>query len=102
MTTHEGPGIRAIAPDPDGVAIVLREERWGHIIANHPEVRPLQVSVMEAVSSPSHRRPGPSLGEVWFYLELPASAPAHWLKVVVRYDQREGWIVTAFLRRSMP
>jgi hypothetical protein len=102
VTAEEAAGVRATVSDPDGVSVVLREERWGHIVAGHPELGPLEAQLLQAVAAPAHRRPGRSLGETWFYYELAPSSPSRWLKVVVRYKEREGWIVTAFLRRSMP
>lgn len=55
-----------------------------------------------AVEGPSRDVPGRDADERWLYLSLE-SAPAPWLKVVVRYgEQGEGRVVTAFLRRKMP
>jgi hypothetical protein len=102
MTEEGQPGIRATVADPDGVEVVLREERWAHITAGHPELGRLESAVLRAVSSPTETLIGRSSGESWFYLDLGRHAPAGWLKVVVRYGQQGGWIVTAFLRRSMP
>ena len=96
------PGVRATAVDPDGRTVVLREERWRHIVNGHPELRSLERKIIEAVERPTVRRPGRSHSETWHYLELRPPRPAPWLKVVVRYGAQEGLVVTAFLRRSMP
>jgi hypothetical protein len=102
MTEQGPPGIRSTVADPDEVEVVLREERWAHITVGHPELARLESAVLRAVSSPTKTPTGRSSGESWFYLDLGRRAPARWLKVVVRYGQQDGWIVTAFLRRSMP
>jgi hypothetical protein len=87
--------------DPDGRAVELTDERWAHITGGHPELARLREKVLETVRAPSRRKPGPTLGEEWFYQE--GVGPSRWLKVVVPYESTErGWIVTAFARRHMP
>jgi hypothetical protein len=44
--------------DPDGRTVVLREERWRHIVTGHPEVQSLEAAVMRAVEQPTSRVPG--------------------------------------------
>lgn len=102
MTEPRSAANRATVVDPDGLHVVLRQERWAHITSGHPELASLEPAVLRAVSNPSRRLPGRALGESWFYLDLGGRGPAQWLKVVVRYERRDGWIATAFLRRSMP
>ena len=80
----------------------MRVERWAHIVAGHPELRVLEEQVRQAIESPTRRLAGRSPDEFWFYLELIPPVPTRWLKVVVRYGQQENWIMTAFLRRSLP
>jgi hypothetical protein len=87
--------------DPDRRTVELSEERWAHITEGHPELARLRDEVLETVRTPSQRRPGPAVGEEWFYRE--GVGPSQWLKVVVRYEAIDrGWIVTAFARRRMP
>ena len=95
-------GIRATVRDPDGVEVVLRDERWAHIIGGHPELVGFEASILAAISAPSVRRPGRDPDERWYYVEPRPPSPSRWLKVVVRYGPHGGWIVTAFLRRRMP
>jgi hypothetical protein len=78
----------------------LTDERWQHICNGHPELAPRQRHVMAAVSNPDHRRAGRWPDEAWFY--LATTYPSQWLKVVVRYEQGRGRIITAFPRRSLP
>ncbi len=55
---------------------------------------------MTAVREPTRRSGGRSSNEEWFFLE--GAGPARWLQVVVHYEGGEGWIATAFPRRSLP
>jgi YD repeat-containing protein len=61
--------VLASTLDPDGRPVDLTEERWQHIVAGHPELRPHLQSVMAAVRNPDRRMAGRSAAEEWFYLE---------------------------------
>jgi hypothetical protein len=78
----------------------MTENRWTLIIDRHPEIEPHQRRLTEAVAKPDRWRLGSGRDEEWFY--LADAGPSRWLKVVVRYEGQEGWIVTAFARRSFP
>ncbi len=88
--------------DPDGRRVALTAERWGHIIRadGHPELAHHQVHVLGCVRSPDRRLAGRRSGEEWFY--AAGRGPSRWLKVVVRYEQDCGAILTSFPRRSYP
>ena len=86
--------------DPDGRRVELTDERWDHILREHPELRGLRPVVLDAVQTPSHRLPGQAANEEWFL--LGSVGPSRWLHVVVAYGEDRGWIVTAFARRSFP
>jgi hypothetical protein len=90
------------ATDPDGTTVVLRAGTWTHIVRRHPELEGSGEEIQRALTSPTHRRPGREPDETWFYLALQPESLAPWLKVVVRYGEGSGQVVTAFLRRSMP
>lgn len=91
----------AIVTDPNGRSVHLTEERWGHIVTGHPELESHLADILTVVRKPQHRLQGRSEGEEWLYLD--GLGPSRWLKVVVRYGESgDGWIVTAFARRSMP
>jgi hypothetical protein len=98
--------VLATVIDVDGRAVELTEERWAHIVgaeppgAGHPELAQHLDPVLRAVQAPDHRLAGRRDGEEWFYRE--GAGPSRYLKVVVAYDGREGRIITAFGRRSMP
>jgi hypothetical protein len=86
--------------DPDGRPVDLTEDRWRHIVAGHPDLRPYLRSILDAVRHPDRRVPGRGADEEWFY--LADAGPSRWLKVVVHFESGRGRIVTAFARRSMP
>jgi UDP-N-acetylmuramoylalanine--D-glutamate ligase len=93
-------GTRAAVSDPDGRAVELTVERWGHIVERHPEIQTLDQVVLDAVRSPAYRVGGRLANEEWYYVKT--DVPSKWLKVVVAYAEGRGHIVTAYARRSMP
>jgi hypothetical protein len=92
--------IRAALNDPDGRLVELTEERWGHIVERHPEIKALDQIVLQAVRAPDHRVAGKLANEEWYYVRT--DTPSNWLKAVVAYAEERGHIVTAYPRRSMP
>ena len=86
--------------DPDRRRVELAAERWGHILAGHPELARHLASVTEAVREPDRRTAGQDENEEWFYLQ--DAGPSRWRKVVVHHEGGRGRIVTPFGRRSMP
>jgi len=52
------------------------------------------------VREPDARSSGRQSNEEWFF--LAAVGPSRWLQVVVAYEKRRGWIVTAFGQRRDP
>lgn len=108
QTVQNGVAVAVLATviDVDGRSVELTEERWAHIVgaephrAGHPELSQHLDAVLRAVQAPDHRLAGRREGEEWFYLE--GAGPSRFVKVVVAYDGREGRIITAFGRRSMP
>jgi hypothetical protein len=90
--------VVATAVDPQSRPVELTADRWRHIVDGHPELAPYLQQVMDAVSTPTHQRPGRWPDEVWFY--LATKQPSQWLKAVVRYEAGRGRIITAFARRA--
>ena len=86
--------------DPSGRRVELDEERWQHIVQQHPRMARYVRSVMAAIRDPDRILPGDEPGEEFFYLE--GEGPSRWLKVVVHFEEEEGRIITAFPRSSMP
>jgi hypothetical protein len=95
-----GVTVRAAITDFKGRTVELTEERWGHIVERHPEIQPLDQSVIQAIEAPDRHLSGRLANEEWFYLKT--ERPSNWLKVVVAYVEGRGQIITAFARRSLP
>jgi hypothetical protein len=83
----------------DGRLVVLRADRWRHIVDGHPELAEHRELVLSAVEGPSATRVGRRAGETWFYGQ---GGPSRFLKVVVHWTDDRGAIVTAFARRRLP
>ena len=81
-----------VVPSPTGVPIRLTEERWAHIVEDHPELTGLQLDVLEAVETPD-RVVGGTTGEL---LALKEREPGSWLVVAYRELNGDGFIITAF------
>ena len=92
--------VHAAIRDPDGRTVELTEERWGHIVERHPEIRTLDQTALQTVQAPQHRITGRLVNEEWYYIKT--DTPSNWLKVVVAYAGERGHIVTAYPRRSKP
>jgi hypothetical protein len=86
--------------DPDGRRIVLVEERWRHVVERHPDLTAQVDATLAAVRAPDVRVPGREEGEQWFFRQVSGRLP--WLQVVVHYERGEGWITTAFRRKTLP
>jgi hypothetical protein len=93
-------GVLDSVRDRDGRPVALTYERWGHIVAAHPELAPHRQEVLAAVRVPYTRLAGRRENEEWYLLKK--EGPSRWLQVVVAYEGARGWIVTAFARRRMP
>jgi hypothetical protein len=92
--------VVAATLDPDGRKVVLTEERWVHIKAEHATLAPKLREIMAAVRDPVRSTPGRGENEVWFYAE--DAGRFLWIQVVVHYERGEGSIVTAFPRSTLP
>lgn len=86
--------------DPDGRRVVLGEHAWSHVKSKHPRLAQSLHQIMAAVREPDRRMRGRSENEMWFFAE--SAGPTAWLQVVVHYEGGEGWVVTAFPRKSLP
>ena len=100
--TSPSDGIRSVVVDRDGVSVVVSEERWGHIVLGHPEIAEIEAEITAAIRTPEIVRDGRTVDEAWIYRRLADGSRAPWLKVVVRYGEEGGRVVTAFLRRRVP
>lgn len=88
----------AVVTSVNGVKIRLTEERWEHIIAQHPELSVMQAAVLDAVANPEEVLEGRS-GQLISVKTMIADAK--WLLTVYREldgagSVVDGFIVTAF------
>ena len=79
----------------NGVAIRLTDERWSHITEEHAELAGYKWDVLETVARPERILTG-DLGEL---LALKKQTDGKTLVVVYLEDQRDGFVITAFLTR---
>jgi hypothetical protein len=92
--------VLATVIDPDGVPVDLTDTQWDHICEQRPRLAELRDEILRSVSKPDATAPGKKPNETWFFLR--GVGPTAWLRVVVAYEGRRGWIVTAFPRRRYP
>lgn len=78
-----------------GIPIRLTEERWGHIVLQHPEVAHLRQFVTQAIGHPE-RVLETSTGE---RMAVIAYEPGKYVVVLYVENPPDGFIVTAFLTR---
>ena len=84
----------------NGVPVRLTEERWQHIVRQHPEVDGQREKVLEALAEPDVVQKGDldKLLAVKFYPETPLSEK--FLVVVYReVSAEDGFILTAYVTR---
>ena len=81
-----------------GREIRLTHERLLHIL-EHPEMNGLESLIDEALKSPEMVIESLSDEKVWlFYRQLPeARVGVNWLCVVVKYQERDAFILTSYL-----
>ena len=79
----------------NGIPIRLTEERWAHIIEEHPELNPFRTAVLETIITPERILQG-GKDEL---LALKEIETGKWLVVIYREFEDDGFIITAFLTR---
>ena len=85
----------AIALSRNGISIRLPDERWKHIIEDHPELVDRKTEVFEVVSNPECIFEGKD-GELLAIREMQTGK---WLVVAYRELTEDGFIITAFFTR---
>ncbi|MBE3572747.1 MAG: hypothetical protein IMW95_07325 [Moorella humiferrea] len=81
-----------------GIWIRLPEERWQHIVEEHPELEELRQEVLLTIRKPLMVLAG-SRGELLAVREI---TPAKFLVVVYKEtSSNDGFIITAFLTRKV-
>ncbi|MBE2225527.1 MAG: hypothetical protein IAF02_28585 [Anaerolineae bacterium] len=79
----------------NNVSIRLTKERWEHVLEEHGELAQSRQSILDTVANPSRVLAG-GAGELFAIKEIQ---PGKWLVVVYREDDKDGFIITAFLTR---
>ena len=83
-----------------GVPIRLTEERWTHIVTNHPEMDSLREQVLETVAEPDRIQAGDFSEHLAIrrYEHTPLDAK-HLIVAYREVDDEGGFIITAYLTR---
>lgn len=79
------------------IAIRLTNERWQHIVSEHPEVEIYRVEILKTISDPERVLDG---GEDELLAQREVEA-GKWLIVVYREMVDDGFIITAFVTRRI-
>ncbi len=87
--------MNALALSRNDISIRLPDERWQHILKDHPELIESKTQVLEVVSNPEIVFEGKD-GEL---LAVRETAAGKWLVVAYRELTEDGFIITAFLTR---
>ena len=87
--------------DVGGWPIRLSDERWGHIVRRHPEMRTERARVLETVSQPHYILEGDrgTLMAVRLYDRTPLTRK-HCVVVYRRIGLSDGFVVTAYFTSS--
>lgn len=93
-------GARGTVIEPDGRTVVLSEDVWQHIRAQHPELARYERAIMETISHPNERTDDVRPGRERYFAS--GKGPSRWLRVVVEFDGTQGEVVTAFGQRNEP
>ena len=81
----------------NGIPIRLTDERWGHIAAEHSELRDLRGEILQTIGIPERIFAG-GAGEL---LATRLVEPGKWLVAVYKELEHDGFVITAFLTRRM-
>jgi hypothetical protein len=87
--------------DPDGREVVFDSGTQLHLALNHSWSLSIVDLILQTVESPDHRELDPIAGRERFYRRHVID-PWRWLRVVVDFGDRPGWIVTAFAQDFDP
>ena len=93
--THAAAGASDLSDSvisKNGVAIVLTDERWLHVVHGHPEMAHNRSKILETVGSPDRILEG-GAGEL---LAVKQSGARGWLVVVYKEGVDAGFVITAF------
>jgi len=100
-----GPGERRVlvVSSQNGVPVQLTDERWGHIVRRHPEMREQQGRVLQTIAEPDAILEGDEGTNM--AARLYASTPLSTKFLVVVYREvspDDGFILTAYFSSQLP
>jgi hypothetical protein len=87
--------------DPDGRRVVFDAGTRLHLALNHPWALVNDQVILATIENPDYREDDPIAGRERFYRRHVLD-PRRWLRVVVDFGDRPGWIVTAFVQDVDP
>ena len=79
----------------NNVFIRLTDERWFHIISEHPELHQSRSTIIKTVGEPERILAGSNNEK----LAVREVETGKWMVVVYRENEEDGFIITAFLTR---
>ena len=89
---------------PEGQPIRLTEERWDHILLDHPEMADLKWTIDATLESPdsvlTSRKDPERVRE--YYKEFPTVSVSRYIRVVVCFDSDSPFVLTAHAARRIP
>ncbi len=87
--------------DKNGRKVKLTKERWSHIRIEHPNVESFE-EVVESIQNPDKIIKDEREGVEYFFKYLKHKKwKSKFLKVVVKYINKEGSVLSAYFARSM-
>lgn len=86
--------------DPDGRWVILDERTMGHLERRRPQMLRHAQAILDAVRRPDAREDDPTPGRERFYRR--DLHRRRWLRVVVDFNERPGFVVTAFVQDNNP
>ncbi|HYU16769.1 MAG TPA: hypothetical protein VEL05_11875 [Candidatus Acidoferrum sp.] len=93
-------GELASTIDPAGRRVVLTDQAWRRITADHPGLADYLDDVMRAVTRPGFVTPDPGAGGHCFWRQ--SIGPSGWLAVVVDLEHDPAIVVAATPQRTDP
>ena len=89
--------------DKSGRSIYLPSERWKHINREHPEVAPYFDDIQECLKRPLKITKNQFDENVWHYFKYikERKPSAKHLKVIVKYLNNHGFIITVYFAKTI-
>ena len=82
--------------DKTGRMIYLTQERWKHILREHPSLGNCLEFIKQTLIKPLTIKQSTSDSYVYLYYQHRNTFPKRYLLVVVKYLNGEGFIITSF------